>query len=148
MGAAPMPPAPRALIQWASAAPVREAAIKAEAGAVTPEAAAKFYVIRASGLPMSVMGRPAPGDEKQVMEQLRQALLKATSLTPKGKDSIAPLRVDLMPGRRDFTILYLFPRTVIAAADKEVEFKSALGRTRLETKFKLKDMVYRGELAL
>jgi hypothetical protein len=34
------------------------------------------------------------------------------------------------------------------AADREVEFKAVLGRVRIDTRFKLKDMVYRGDLVL
>jgi hypothetical protein len=134
----------RAHIQWASAEPVREAGKMAGLPAIPPEVAAKFYVIRA---PRVLMPRATNGER---LEQIRSELVNSSSLIPKGKPAIPAFRVEIRPnvGPGVYIILWQFPRSPIVAGDGEVEFKSALGEVKFDVTFKLKDMVYRGELAL
>jgi len=77
--------------------------------------------------------------------EMKEMLLKNTSLSIKGKEPIVP--TDLQSGGA--TAVFLFPKTVaIDMDDKEVEFSTKLGQTIVKTKFKLKDMVFNGKLDL
>ena len=46
-------------------------------------------------------------------------------------------------------VVFVFPKTdAIALDDQEVEFITKLGETEVKKKFKLKDLVFAGQLAL
>jgi hypothetical protein len=96
----------------------------------------KFYVIVVSGLPAR-MGRAGA--------EMKEMLMKNTSLSVKGKEPIVP--ADLQSSGT--TALFLFPKTVaIDMDDKEVEFSTKLGQNIVKTKFKLKEMLFNGKLDL
>ena len=84
-----------------------------------------------------------------------------TALKPARKDRILPetIRVLSAPawmlgqsfkdGDQFVRVEFLFPKTsAIALDDKEVEFSTKLGDVELTKKFKLADMMVRGQLAL
>ena len=53
------------------------------------------------------------------------------------------------PGDPPDGLVFYFPRTdAITLEDKEVEFRLEYGRLKIKRKFKLKKMVYNGELEL
>jgi hypothetical protein len=138
-------PSMNLVVSWRTALPLRQAIAKQKFGAeagTSPEAKKvieepqKYYVIVISGLPAR-MGRGGP--------EMKEMLLKNTSLNIKGKEPIVPS--DLQSSGT--TALFLFPKTVaIDMDDKEVEFSTRLGQTIVKTKFKLKDMVFDGKLDL
>jgi hypothetical protein len=140
-GAAPSTgtPSMTLTVSWRTALPLRQAIAKKKSKADAKkliDEPQKYYAILVTGLP-GRMGRG--GDE------MKEALLKNTSLNIKGKEPIAP--ADLQSGGT--AAMFLFPKTVaIDLDDKEVEFSTKLGQTIVKTKFKLKDMVFNGKLDL
>ena len=133
------------VVSWRTALPLRQAIAKqkfrAEAG-TSPDAKKvieepqKYYVLVVTGLPARMGGGGA---------EMKDALMKNSSLSVKGKEPIVPEDIQYGGG----TALYLFPKTVaIDADDKEVDFSTRLGQTIVKTKFKLKEMVFNGKLDL
>jgi hypothetical protein len=133
------------LVSWRTALPLRQAIAKQKFGAeagTSPDAKKvieepqKYYVIVVSGIP----GRMGRGSA-----EMKEALMKNSSLAIKGKEPIAP--EDIQSGGT--TAVFLFPKTVaIDMDDKEVEFSTKLGQQIVKTKFRLKDMVFNGKLDL
>jgi hypothetical protein len=86
----------------------------------------------------------------QMQQRLEQRMKDATTLKIKGRDPIAPARVESIStpeGGR--TVIFLFPRTAaIGMDDKEVDFETAMGPQEITAKFRLKDMLYHGKLDL
>jgi len=149
---------PKIIVRWESAEPVREALNRAESPAAgqLAEWAKDHYVISTTGMSMMRPGGPGPGgpgDRPQPdpsrMEQMRQRMREATSLKVKGKDPIAPVRIETIETGGGMLTVFLFPRSAaITPADKEVSFETALGPMAIKSKFNLKDMQYQGKPAL
>jgi hypothetical protein len=131
---------------WASATPIRLAILKLRSGTTPPsqqevENANKphdYYVIAVSGL-------GSPDDDFNP-----QALARKASLTIKGKPSIAAADSNY---RRigDSDVYFLrFRRDALPIdfSDQQVEFKMIFGTMEIKRKFALKDMQFRGRLAL
>jgi hypothetical protein len=133
------------VVSWRTALPLREAIAKQKYGAeagTSPESKKlldepqKWYIIVVTGLPAR-MGRGGP--------EMKEMLLKNTSLNIKGKELIVP--EDLQSGGT--SAIFMFPKTVaIDMDDKEVEFSTKLGQNQVKAKFKLKEMVFNGKLDL
>jgi len=133
------------VVSWRTALPLRQAIAKQkhpDDAATSREAKKlieepqKWYIIVVSGLPAR-MGRGGP--------ELKEMLMKNTSLSIKGKEPIVP--EDLQSGGT--SAIFLFPKTVtIDMDDKEVEFSTKLGQNVVKAKFKLKDMTFNGKLDL
>lgn len=152
MGGGDLPSTPSftALLRWASALPVKEALLKAKLGdEIDASAEAKeslgreenSYVIALLGLPPAV----ARTDPKRMQAGLKSG----TTLVRKGKPAIVPQEVTVHRLQNGLSIVYQFPRTdPITLDDKEVEFISRVGPVEFKRKFKLKEMVYGGNLAL
>lgn len=140
-----IPEAPKVVVRWETAAPVLEAATRAGVAMIRPEAAQQFYIVSITGFPLT----GGPNQDKERLQGMRDELMKATVLKRKEKDPVAPVRVDVVPGARGATIVFLFMRTVnISADEKEVVFATRMGKAAITSKFQLKDMTYRGALAL
>jgi len=153
-GGGPMPVSYTATVRWESAKPVQEA-LK------TPlsEGLAGAYVISVSGVPVVQPGRQHSDDgdtdtavSKGLSDEILDRIKNLTYLEPKGKSPAQPSVVQKgaigssgMP-----TILFGFPRDVVplTADDREVTFTTKVGAIEVKTKFNLKDMMYRKELAL
>ncbi len=133
------------VVSWRTALPLRQAIAKQKFGAevgTSPDAKRvieepqKYYIIVVSGLPAR-MGRGGP--------EMKEALMKNSSLAVKGKESIAPEDIQSAGA----AALFLFPKTMaIDMDDKEVEFSTKLGQMVVRAKFKVKDMVFNGKLDL
>ena len=133
------------VVSWRTALPLRQAIAKQkhpDDAATSPEAKKlieepqKWYIIVMSGLPAR-MGRGGA--------EMKEMLLKNTSLNIKGKEPIVP--EDLQSSGT--SAIFLFPKTVaIDMDDKEVEFSTKLGQQIVKTRFKLKEMVFNGKLDL
>lgn len=152
--AIPPPPKPdtgqplefRVLARWETAKPVRLAG-----GPEVPELTGQFYVIRLRGLPLmpppkAKPGEPAPPDPN---EGMLQAIKEGSRLERAGKAAIACAHLFTGPGNVSEALLF-FPRGAdpITIADKVVTLESRFAVFHLSIRFPLKEMVYRGELAL
>lgn len=158
-GAAPGvggPPETELEVRWMTAPTVQQAVAKAKYGAevaTSPDAKKQleteqtFYAISISNLPVFV--RPRTEDDAK-------ALAMITTLTVKGKDPITAGGV-LFPdqaqgqgrGARSTSATFVFPKTTpLTADDKEVEFSTKFGKTKVQAKFDLKKMVVNGKLGL
>jgi hypothetical protein len=68
-------------------------------------------------------------------------------LQAKGKDPVAATRLE---ETADGTVLFFFARgsEPLTLDDKEVNFSTRLGPVEIRTRFVLKDMMYKGKLAV
>jgi hypothetical protein len=153
-GGGPMPLSYRATVRWESAKPI-QAALK------TPltEGLAGAYVISVSGVPILEPGRQHSDDgdtestvSKGLSDEVLDRIKNLTYLEPKGKSPAQPSVVQKGAISTSGTpiLLFGFPRDVVplTADDREVVFTTKLGAIEVKTKFNLKDMMYRNELAL
>ncbi len=161
MGAS-MPSAPSitATVRWESSKAILDATKK-----TLPPDLAPFHLLSVIGLPARGMGggrgprgpqdaekKEAPKmDPAQMQAQFEQAMIQAITLERKGKEPLHPVRVSRpnQPGGAS-VLLVLFPRQSanIDLDDKEVVFHAKNEQMELKVKFNLKDMVYKGSLAL
>jgi hypothetical protein len=142
--------APNVFARWQSALPVKQAFVRIKYGAeaaTSPEAkqalehADTDYVIVVSGNLKSLLFGNS--------ETLKKALMDATSLSVKGKDSVKPSDVQIALDKNPNDMVIHFPRTTpITVDDKEVELDTRFGRLPLKFKFRPKDMVYNGKLEM
>ena len=140
----PPPPKPggqpvqfRVLARWETAKPVRLAGAPE-----VPELTGQFYVIRLRGLPL--MPPPDPN------EAMLQAIQAGSRLERAGKPSIPCAHLFKGTGNASMDVLLFFPRAAnpITLADKAVTLESRFSVFHLSIKFPLKDMIFKGELAL
>jgi hypothetical protein len=152
----PVPPVPRAdgkavqfrvLARWETAKPVRLAG-----GPEVPELTGQFYVIRLRGLPLmpplkSKPGEPPPPDPNLGM---LQAIKAGTRLERSDNPPIPCAHLFTGTGNTATDVLLFFSRVQnpITIADKVVTLESRFAAFHLSIKFPLKEMIYRGELAL
>jgi hypothetical protein len=136
-------------VRWQSALPIKQALLKMKFGAevgTSPEAKQILannepdYVIVVAGLNRGMVRGDA--------DQIKQALLGATELVIKGKESIKPKDFRIV-GQGRIDAIFGFPKTnPIVEDDKEVEFVCKVGTITVKQKFRLKDMLYNGKLEL
>ncbi len=157
-------PSLTAQIRWMSAKPVRIAVLRKRFGKEwdTAEQAKQImaeklehYTVAVLGLPGARPPRPAgeaapegargPGGRGADPAQFAERLQASTSIIRKGKSPMMPAEVKLTNG----AVVFLFSREIpITLDDKEIEFVTKLGPLEFRRKFRLKEMVYEGELAL
>jgi hypothetical protein len=134
------------LARWESAKPVRLAG-----GPETPELTGQFYAIRLRGLPLMPPPKAKPGETPPDPNAgMLQAMQAGTWLDRKGKPAIPCDHLFAGSGNLWNEVLLYFPRGIapITAADKQVTLESRFAQYQLSVKFPLKEMMYRGELAL
>ena len=153
----PVPPPPKAdtgqpvqfrvLARWETAKPMRLAG-----GPEVPEMSGEFYVIRLRGLPLMPPAKvnpsePAPPNPN---EGMLQAIKEGSRLERTGKAAIPCTHLFTGSGDAARDVLLFFPRGTdpITIADKVVTLESRFAVFHLSIKFPLREMVYRGELAL
>ncbi len=153
------------LIRWESALPVREAAQMANASsasslgatAVTEEQAAKDYVLALAGLvpakryrdagQLSRTSRSDDTVDARDPEELLEGLMSTSRLLRRGRAALAPDNVKL--DGASGSVYIFFPRTdPIVAGEKEVIFRTRFGSLTVEKLFRLREMTYKGHLAL
>lgn len=142
-------------VRWMSAMPMKLALIYSRMGAeaaTSPQAKAflekedQFYVINVSGPPSK--NEAAPERPRQLTPKVEAEIKEVTTLSWKAHDKVQPLIVQISQ-TNSFAFSFSFPRThLIELEDKEVEFATKLGELSIKRKFKLKDMMYDGKLAL
>lgn len=152
----PVPPPPKpdlgqplqfpVLARWETASPVRLAG-----GPELPELTGQFYVIRLRGLPLMPPPKVQPGEAAPDPNAAMLQSIKGRSRLERARK--APLACDhLFTGPPDVPtdVLLFFPRSAdpISLADKVVTLESQFAVFRLSIKFPLKEMLYKGELAL
>ncbi|MBV8845027.1 MAG: hypothetical protein JO307_19650 [Bryobacterales bacterium] len=147
--AAGLTPAVQLVVAWQSSLPVREAIAKLKFGAeaaTSPDAKKlvegeqQYYIVMVGGLPGYI--QPRDNDAKQ-------ALVKATALTVKGKDPLPAVDAQFQMDGRNVDAYFLFSRmTPLMVEDKEVEFASHAGPLAIKQKFNLKNMAINGKLEL
>lgn len=147
--------APKFVVRWESAVPVREAAAKLEDANATNIAglAQDFYVISTLVDTMPGVRRGEPGREGQRAQpdysRMQDQMIQITSLRIKGRDAISPAHVRMLPTGKGLTALFLFPRSIELPGDaKEAAFETSMGRMVIKAKFSFKDMTYEGRPAL
>ena len=136
----------RVLARWESAKPVRMAG-----GPEVPELTGQFYVIRLRGLPLMPPQKARAGEvASNPNESLLAAIKQGSRLERKGKPDISCTRLfaGLGDAATDVLLFFARPADPITVADKFVTLESGFGQFHLSIKFPLKDMVYKGELAI
>jgi hypothetical protein len=137
----------RVLARWETAAPIRLAG-----GPPLPELAGQFYVIRLRGLPLMPPPKPKKGEPPiNPNEGLLAAVKAGSTLERKNKPAIRCTNLFMGSGDTANEALLFFPRQADAAitiADKLVTLESSFTPYQLSIKFPLKEMLYKGELAL
>ena len=152
--APPPPPNPdpghpvqfRVLVRWESAKPVRLAG-----GPELPELTGQFYVIRLRGLPLMPPPKTKPEEvAPNPNEGMLRAIEQGSRLERKDKPGIPCAHLFTGSGVTATDVLLFFPRGAdpIQVADKLVTLESRFAPFHLSVKFPLKDMMYKGELAL
>ena len=141
----PGPMRVRVTISWRSALPLKQAVARQQigkGGAITPAGQAALdheedlYVIGVQGLPPQYT-RPGPNSTIQAF------------LRREGKPAIPAKQGGSQPTRGGVILLVGFPKTdPITLADDDVEFDVKIGELGFKKKFKLKDLVFNGKLAL
>jgi hypothetical protein len=134
-------------MSWRSALPLRMALVRSRLGAaaaIPPEAQQLLdkepeeYVLIVSGVPTG-MARAANNE----------VLLSKSTIRFGKKPPVAPKGVDFQTRTQSVDIVFVFPKTQVAAAeDKEVEVILKLDTVEVKRKFNLKDMVRNGKLEL
>ena len=135
-------------VLWESAKPIREALKD-----TIPPAFEGHYVIAVSGFPLNEYGSRRRGRDQESDESTQDMLdhLKGvTFLQPKDKRDIQPGVVQKAVSGDQAAVFFGFSKDALTLTvdDKECGFVTQFGRVELKTKFNLKDMVYRGELAV
>ena len=149
------PPALNVTVRWDSALPVVLALSREPDRSNLREQAKKDYIVTVIGLvPGGRYGRsgfsPSSSDSARDVrnpEEMLEAVMQYSRLLLKGKPAIAPVDAKLDPASGALHLF--FPRTQpINVRDKDVVFETRFGSLSVSKKFRLKDMVFRGQLAL
>ncbi|HPT27980.1 MAG TPA: hypothetical protein PLZ95_16295, partial [Bryobacteraceae bacterium] len=130
------------------------------------EKAAGYYVITVDGMRVP-MGRPqgsAQGGQppaqqrqqgdmqtltKEDLQRMQERMAQATTLVRKDKETMKPEGVRVLQGAKGPSFQFFFKKTdPITIEEKEVKLVVKLGPMSVEAKFKPKDMVFGGNLAL
>jgi hypothetical protein len=136
----------RVLARWESAEPVRLAG-----GPELPEGTGQFYVIRLRGMPLLP---PPKGRNGENVPDPNQGMLDAIKQGSRieRKDKIAIRCAHLLTGSGESAteLLLFFARGAdpITVGEKAVTLESRFGPFHLSVKFPLKEMMYKGALAL
>jgi hypothetical protein len=135
----------RVLARWESAKPIRLAS-----GPALPEGTERFYVIRLRGMPLlppkSGGAEGVPNPNQSMLEAIQQN----SRIERKDKSAIPCAHLLTGSGASATELLLFFERGAdpIAVGEKAVTLESRFGPFQLSVKFPLKDMMYRGALAL
>jgi hypothetical protein len=82
-------------------------------------------------------------------EIVREEFMETAQIVVKGKKPLRPSDVKINPKDAPGEVRFTFPADErIDLSDKEVSFEAQLGHSKIERKFKLKDMTYQGKLEL
>jgi hypothetical protein len=157
----PGPRRVRMAVSWRSALPVKQALLREQIGEVDELSAEnEEYLERDTGFyVIGVLGVPAQFARIPTDEIRLESFLKPKDKEPIPADDVLFQRAEdglllVMPGREQergvsAILLVAFSKiNPLILEDQEVEFIAKLGDFSIKKKFKLKDMVLQGELAL
>jgi len=145
-------------VRWESALPVRAAQDQPPQDATTGN-----YAISVSGLPdhmprmrrsdgddQSTSSDDSDQDRAQRLQDLADRLKETTELEPKGMAPLRPMKVIPQTSTSATSFLFIFDKNegAITEDHKEVTFTTHMGPIEVKTKFNLKDMKYKGGLAV
>ncbi len=140
------PPAVTAILRWHSALPVKQAVARmkyGDAAAAAPESikvlsrAEERYVLGFARVPAGALRGAGPGLKENIRIRI------------KGKPDIVAEHVQVDRQGRSVDLYIFFPKgRGIEASDGEMEVSLDLGSTKVNRKFKLKDMVFDGKLEI
>jgi hypothetical protein len=130
------------VVRWASAKPIR-LALKLQ----FPPSLADHFVISVSGLPI-VSGHGGQDTATGEPTDSYEGLKAQTSLQVKGKEAIQPGVIE--PDKNETSTLYFgfLPQLVDLEGDKTVTFATTMAPLSVKVKFELKEMKFKGELAI
>jgi hypothetical protein len=150
MGRQPMSQSYKGTVRWESAKPIQEA-LKTE----IPKEFEGHYIISVNGFPLTQrQPRNQQSQDEDNSQQSTQDTLdrlkQVTYLEPKGRRDAQPGIVRQPVAASYGSVWFGFQRDFLnlKADDKEAEFTTQFGRMTIKAKFNLKDMLYRGELAI
>ena len=136
------------VVRWSSSLPIKQAMVKMQFGseAETSKEAQDMLTRPESHYVLTVSGLPA---RMARMAQNPERIQQSAFLVRKQKPDLGAEHVQVIPSEQSVDLHLAFPRTEpITLEDKNVELKLALGPIQVKKKFKLKDMVFDGDLAL
>jgi hypothetical protein len=136
----------RVLARWETAIPVRLAG-----GPEMPEETARFYVIRLQGMPLLPPPKGSNGEKTADRnEGMIEAIKQGSRIERKGKIAISCTHLLTGSGPSVTELLLFFARGAdpITVGEKAVTLESRFGPFHLSVKFPLKEMMYKGALAL
>ena len=136
----------RVLARWESAMPVRLAG-----GPEMPEETARFYAIRLQGMPLLPPPKGSNGEKvPNPNEGLIEAIKQGSRIERGGKIAIPCSHLLTGSGDSATELLLFFARGAnpITVGEKAVTLESRFGPFHLSIKFPLKEMMYKGALAL
>ncbi|MGO9239497.1 MAG: hypothetical protein ACLQBJ_01710 [Bryobacteraceae bacterium] len=139
--------------------------------ALTPDHTPQEYIIAVSGFPLDASSRnyqqrnpdsSQPGDSNDQASRdqsnsrygrdpdaIREELMERTSISRSEGRTLRPVSVEFdLPGRSGIIYFHFSREDQITKKDKEVIFHTQLGDNRLERKFDVKEMTYKGNLEL
>lgn len=132
------PPTLNVTVRWESALPIQQALAQQQTTRIySPEQVRRDYIVAVIGLVQA--GR----NPEEMLGNVR----RYSRLYRRGKNSMQPedAKLDNPSG----TLYLFFPRTEnLTAQDKEVVFETRFGSLSVLKRFRLKDMVYHGQLEL
>jgi len=136
----------KGLVRWESAKPIVEA-LKTP----LPDGFTNHYVISVRGIPLNAGSRQYQNqdDSSRSDQDALDRLKGQTFLVPKDKPNLQPGVVVQQPAGYG-NVYFGFSKDLLTLRpeDKEVEFHSMFGSVQVKAKFDLKEMLYRGELAI
>jgi hypothetical protein len=135
------------VVRWQSALPVRQAIAKMRFGAEaeTSQDSQKFLQGQQQYYVVAIIGLPG-----RMMQNMKPEKLKAATILRLSKtETIAAEDIRVSTGQPMADVFLIFPRSrAIRLEDKEVELQSHFGAFEVRRKFRLKDMVFAGNLEL
>jgi hypothetical protein len=137
-------------VRWESAKPILEALRNP-----IPKEFGDRYVISVSGIPLNAGRRRQSNSQddessQQSTQDLLDRLKQVTFLEPKGRRDAQPGIVQQPVSGAYGSVWFGFDRDFLnlKAEDKEATFTTQFGQLTVKTKFNLKDMMYKGALAI
>jgi len=136
----------RLIVSWRSALPVKQALVRGQVGEGGEPSAQNeeflaldepFYIVAVAGVPMQFGGT--------ALEAIKaESVLEFSDRSP-----IPANDVIFQKGQGGLLLLVAFPRTnPVTLEDRDVEFVTKLGDFGIKKKFRLRDMVFQGDLEL
>ncbi|MBM3803047.1 MAG: hypothetical protein FJW26_12160 [Acidimicrobiia bacterium] len=137
------PPSLEVNVSWATALPIKQAMARRRFGnEVGTNAQAKEFIERKEDhYVAAVVGLNVP-----MIQQAQNPLMSELRC---GKEKVRPAKIEVQEQGPSGVVYLFFPRTrEITLEDKQIELVMNLGEAKLNRKFKLKDMVFKGKLEI